>query len=190
MTLPTRTAIAGVIWAVFGLASAAAAPLQFAMVAGNGEIASFVLDTAVLNTYDPVRYPGPVRGVYLNAAYDLNFEGVHVPLSDVATIPGMTGDGRLLTSMEVGPLFDNLSLSLSLVFLNPTLVSPLSPDPLAYESSFVLFQSVLFPQIPPPRTNVTPLFTLTVTTPVPEPSYIVIVSMIALCIAARRQRRC
>jgi len=49
------------------------------------------------------------------------------------------------------------------------LVSPLSSDPLAYEGSFVPFQSVLFPQIPPPRTHVDPLLTLTVNE-VPAPS--------------------
>ena len=94
------SAIAVVIWATFGLAPADAVPLQFSAVANNGEIVSFVLDTAVSNTYDPALYPDlPIRGVYLNAAYDLNFEGTHVALSDVATSPGMTGDGRPLTIM-------------------------------------------------------------------------------------------
>ena len=126
--------------------------------------------TAVPNSYDPVLYPDlPIRGVYLNAVYSLSFEGTHIALSDVATTPAMTGDGRPLTVMEVGPLFNLESLSLFLELLDLTLVSPLSSNPLAYESSFRPFQSVLFPQIPPPRTNVNTLFNLTVTT-VPEPA--------------------
>ena len=153
------SAISCVIWATFGHASADATPLQFSAVADTGNTVSFVLDTAVPNMYDPALYPDlPIRGVYLNAVHDLNFEGTHVALSDVATSPAMTGDGRPLTIMEVGPLFNLESLSLFLQFLDPTLVSPLSSNPLAYESSFVPFQSVLFPQIPPPRTHVNPLF--------------------------------
>jgi PEP-CTERM motif len=183
--------IYGVIWAMFGLASADATPLQFSAVADTGEIVSFVLDTAVPNTYDPALYPGPIRGVFLNAVSGLNFAGTHIALSDVATVPGMTGDGRPLTTMEIGPLFDLESLSLHLLFLDPTLVSPLSSNPLAYESSFVPFQSVLFPQVPPPRTHVNSLFNLTVTTqasPVPEPATLILLG-IALAAVARRRRR-
>jgi hypothetical protein len=168
------SAISGVIWATFSLVHADAAPLQFSAVTDTGRTVSFVLDTAVPNTYDPALYPDlPIGGVYLNAVHDLNFEGTQVALSDVATGLGMTGDGRPLTIMDVGPLFNPESLSLDLQFLDPTLVSPLSSNPLAYESSFVPFQSVLFPQIPPPRTHVNPLFDLTVT-PVPEPASVLL----------------
>jgi hypothetical protein len=190
MRLLKWSAISGVIWAMFCLSSADATPLQFSAVADTGEIVSFVLNTAIPNTYDPALYPDlPIRGVYLNAVYDLNFEGTHVALSDVASTPGLTGDGRPVTIMEVGPLFNSESLSLFLVFLDPTLVSPLSSNPLAYESSFVRFQSVLFPQIPPPRTHVNALLDLTVTTQVPEPSYAAIASTLALWFVARRRRR-
>ena len=167
-----RAAIGGAIWATLGLASADPTLLYFSLLADNGEIASFALDTSVPNTYDPVLYPNtPIRGVYLNAAHDLTFEGTHISLSDVTTAPAMTGDGRPLTALEVGLLVDAGNLSLSLHFFDPTLVSPLSSDPLAYESSFQPFQSVLFPQTPPPRTHVHPLLDLTVTGPaVPEPA--------------------
>jgi hypothetical protein len=151
------------ITAVLGVGSAAADLLQFSATTDIGGITSFSLDTTVPNTYDPILYPNlPIRGVYLNSVHDLNFEGTNIPLSDATTTPGETGDGRPLTIMEVGPLFDTQSLSLFLIFLDPTLVSPLSSDPLAYERSFEPFQSVLFPQIPPPRTHVDPLLTLTV----------------------------
>lgn len=136
------------------------------------------------NTYDPILYPNlPIRGVYLNSVHDLNFEGTNISLSDATTTPGETGDGRPLTGMKVGPLFDTQSLSLSLIFLDPTLVSPLSSDPLAYEGSFVSFQSVLFPQIPPPRTHVDPLLTLTVNE-VPAPTLGGVSGMLALGIIA------
>ena len=156
---------------VLGVGSAAASLLQFsATTFDTGEITSFTLDTTVPNTYDPILYPNtPIRGVYLNSVHDLNFEGTNIPLTDATTTPGETGAGTPLTSMDVGPLFDLQSLSLELIFLDPTLVSPLSSDPLAYEGSFVPFQSVLFPQIPPPRTHVDPLLTLTVNE-VPAPS--------------------
>jgi hypothetical protein len=150
------------ITAVLGVGSAAASLLQFSATTDTGEITSFTLDTTVPNTYDPILYPNlPIRGVYLNSVHDLNFEGTNISLSDATTTPGETGDVPA-TIMEVGPLFDTQSLSLFLIFLDPTLVSPLSSDPLAYEGSFLPFQSVLFPQIPPPRTHVDPLLTLTV----------------------------
>ena len=179
------------ITAVLGVGSATASLLQFSATTGTGEITSFTLDTTVPNTYNPILYPNlPIRGVYLNSVHDLSFEGTNIPLSDATTTPGETGDGRPLTIMEVGPLFDTQSLSLFLIFLDPTLVSPLSSDPLAYERSFEPFQSVLFPQIPPPRTHVDPLLTLTVSTvsEVPEPSLGVSFGMLALGIIALRRR--
>src|SRR5260370_14665930 len=113
----------------FALASANSSLLQFSPTADTGEIASFTLDTTVANTYDPILYPNlPIRGVYLNAVHDLNFEGTSVILSDVATTPGETGAGQPLTAMEVGPLFNSESLSLFLIFLDPALVTPLSSD--------------------------------------------------------------
>jgi hypothetical protein len=176
------------LMAVLGLGSAAASLLQFSATTDTGEIASFTLDTAVPNTYSPILYPNlPIRGVYLNAVRDLNFEATELPLSDATTTPGETGDGRPLTIMEVGPLFDNQSLSLFLIFLDPNLVSPLSSDPLAYERSFEPFQSVLFPQIPPPRTHVDPLLSLTVSE-IPEPSLAASIGMMALGILALRRR--
>jgi hypothetical protein len=163
-------AVAGTIWAMFGLASADAQSLLFSARVDTGETVSFFLDTTVPNTYDPALYPGFVRGVYLNAVYGLNFEGVSIPVSDVAMTPAVTGGGQPLTFMDVGPLFDNESLSLQIQFLDPALVSPLSSDPLAYESSFRPFPgSILFPQIPPPRTHVSGLLSLTVSD-VPEPA--------------------
>ena len=174
--------------AVLGLDSAAASILQFSAVTDTAEIVSFTLDSGVPNTYDPNLYPDlPIRGVYLNAVHDLNFEGTNIVISDVATTPGRLGDGRPVTVMEVGPLFDNQSLSLFLVFLDPTLVSPLSSDPIAYEQSFVPFQSVLFPQIPPPRTHVDPLLTLMVSE-IPEPPFTVGIAIIAFGIIALRSR--
>src|SRR5260370_22838954 len=128
------------------------------MITDTGEVASFTLDTAVLNTYDPAIYPNlPIRGVYLSAIHGLNFENTNIALSDVTTTRGMTGDGRPLTIMAVGPLFNNESLSITLILLDPTLVTPLQSDPSAYERAFEPFQSVLFPQIPPVRTHVDPL---------------------------------
>jgi len=165
---------------VFGLASADASLLEVSFMTDTGEIASFTLETTVANTYDPSLYPNrPIRGVYLGAAHDLNFEGTHIGLSDVTTSPGETGSGQPLTIMEVGPLFNNESLSLFLIFLNPKLLAPLSSDALAYEQAFEPYQSVLFPQIPPPRTHVDPLLTLTVTE-VPEPSFAVVLLVIVL----------
>ena len=168
----SRAAIGGAIWATFGLASAAPTLLYFSLLADNGEIASFALDTSVPNTYDPDLYPNtPIRGVYLNAAHDLTFEGTHIALSDVTTAPAMTGDGRPLTALQVGLLANAGNVSLDLHLFDPTLVWPLSSDPLAYESSFQPFQSVLFPQTPPPRTHVNALLDLTVIGPaVPEPA--------------------
>jgi len=153
---------------VLGVGSAAASLLQFsATTFDTGEITSFTLDTTVPNTYDPILYPNtPIRGVYLNSVHDLNFEGTNIPLTDATTTPGETGAGTPLTSMDVGPLFDLQSLSLELIFLDPTLVSPLSSDPLAYERSFSVPPfgpaSVLFPQEPPPRPGVHILVNLTV----------------------------
>ena len=136
-------------------------PGFFSLLADNGEMASFALDTSVPNTYDPDLYPNtPIRGVYLNAAHDLTFEGTHIALSDVTTAPAMTGDGRPLTALQVGLLANAGNLSLDLHFFDPTLVWSLSSDPLAYESSFQPFQSVLFPQTPPPRTHVNALLDL------------------------------
>ena len=107
-------------------------------------------------------------------------------------MPGVTGDGRPLTVMNVGPLFDNESLSLSLIFLDGTLVTPLSSNPSAYEQSFAPFESVLFPAEPPPRQFLDSLNSLTVSeasepSPVPEPSYAVVIAVIGLfSIALRR----
>jgi hypothetical protein len=174
--------------ALFGLSSADASLLQFSATTDRGEIVSFTLDTTVPNTYDPVLYPNlPIRGVYLNAVLDLNFEGTTISHSDAATTPGETGAGQPLTVMEVGPLFNRESLSLFLIFLDPALVTPLSSDPLAYEHSFELFQSVLFPQIPPPRTHVEPLLTLTVNE-VPEPSFALATAVVAMSIVVLRMR--
>src|SRR5262249_20460021 len=93
--------------AVFGITSAHADVLQFSAITDTGEIASLTLDTAIPNTYDPVLYPNlPIRGVYLSSVHDLNFENTHITVADVTTGPGMTGDGRPLTIMDVGPLFD------------------------------------------------------------------------------------
>jgi hypothetical protein len=174
--------------ALFGLSSAAASLLQFSSMTDKGEIVSFTLDTTVPDTYDPILYPNlPIRGVYLNAVHDLNFEGTSIVLSDAATTPGHTGGGQPLTVMEVGPLFNLESLHLFLIFLDPALVTPLSSDPLAYEHSFEPFQSVLFPQIPPPRTRVDPLLTLTVNE-VPEPSFALATAVVALSIVVLRMR--
>jgi len=160
---------------IVGLTSARAGSLQFSAITDTGKIVSFTLDTAVSNTYDPMLYPNlPIRGVYLGSVHDLNFEDTHITVSDVATTPGVTGDGRPLTIMEVGPLFDTQSLSLFLLFLDSTLVNPLQSDPSAYERSFVPFQSVLFPQTPPPRTHVNALLSLRVTEVVPEPSSLIL----------------
>ncbi|HEX2918013.1 MAG TPA: hypothetical protein VHN81_05810, partial [Edaphobacter sp.] len=49
-----------------------------------------------------------------------------------------------------------------------------------YEQSFLPFQSVLFPPVPPPRTHTDPLLTLTVTA-VPEPSFVIPVAVTMLC---------
>src|SRR5260370_20405391 len=87
----------------FALASANASLLQFSATADTGEIASFTLDTTVPNTYDPILYPNlPIRGVYLSAVHDLNFEGTNISLSDATTASGVRGDGQPLTIMEGG----------------------------------------------------------------------------------------
>ena len=177
------------ICASFGLTSANASTLQFSAITDTGETASFLLDTTFPNTYSPSLYPDrPIRGVYLGAIQDLTFEGTHIAISDVTTSPGETGDGRPLTIMEVGPLFDTDSLSLFLIFLDPTLVTPLQSDPSAYERSFEPFQSVLFPSTPPPRTHVDPLIALTVIA-VPEPSFAFPTAVIALSTMALRRFR-
>lgn len=190
-----RLAILSLISAVFGLASANATTLQFSAITDAGETATFTLDTTVPNTYSPTLYsselPKCACGVYLDAVQDLNFEGTHIAMSDVVTLPGERGDGLPITFMEVGPLFDNNSLSLDLIFLDPTLVRPLSSNALAYERSLEPFQSVLFPAIPPPRLNVDPLASLTVSevsepSPIPEPSYGVAMAFITLCTIALR----
>src|SRR5690242_3169602 len=184
----TFSSVVGLVWAVFGLASVDASALLFTATTDTGETASFVLDTTAPNTYDPVLYPlVPLRGVYLNAVSDLTFEGTHLASTDVTTTPGQTGDGRPLTIMNVGPLFNTASLNLFLVFLDPTLVTPLNPDPLAYERSFEPFQSVLFEQTPPPRTHVDPVVRLTVSE-VPEPSATILGTLAALSAAALRRR--
>jgi len=68
--------------ALFGLSSADASLLQFTATTERGEIVSFTLDTTVPNTYDPILYPNlPIRGVYLNAVHDLDFEGASIILS-------------------------------------------------------------------------------------------------------------
>ncbi len=174
--------------AFFGLSCADASLLQFSATTDRSEIVSFTLDTTVPNTYDPILYPNlPIRAVYLNSVHDLNFEGTSIFSSDAATTPGQTGSGQPLTVMEVGPLFHSESLSLFLIFLDPALVTPLSSDPLAYEHSFEPFQSVLFPQIPPPRTHVDPLLTLTVNE-VPEPSFALAAAAVVLSIVVLRMR--
>jgi hypothetical protein len=177
------------IAAVFGLASGNASILQFSAITDTGEVASFTLDTSVPNTYSSTLYPNtPVRGVYLGAVHDLLFGDTYIALSDAATAPGQTGDGRLLTTMLVGPLFNDDSLSLSLGFLDSSLVSPLQPDPAVYEASFDPAVSVLFPQIPPPRTHVDFVLSLAVDE-VPEPSPGVAIMIIAAgMIAVQRGR--
>jgi hypothetical protein len=188
-----RLAILSLTLAVFGLGFANATTLRFSALTSTGETVAFTLDTTVPNTYSPTLYPPPTLplcacGVYLDAVQDLNFEGTHIARSDIVTMPGMTGDGRPITIMDVGPLFNTESLSLFLIFLDPTLVSPLSSDASAYERSLEPFQSVLFPAIPPPRTGVDPLLTLTVSE-VPEPSYGVFIGVIAVCTIALRRSR-
>jgi hypothetical protein len=177
--------------AVFGLTFARADVLQFSAITDMGEIASFTLDSGIPNTYDPILYPNlPIRGVYLSSVHDLNFENTHITVADVTTSPGMTGDGRPLTIMQVGPLFDLASLHLSLLFLDPTLVSPLQSDPAAYERSFVPFQSVLFPQIPPSRTHVDPLLSLAVrTVQEPAPPVLIGTGIIVLFLYHRTRKR-
>ena len=188
-----RLAILSLVSAVFGLASANATTLQFSAVTDAGATVTFTLNTAVPDTYSPALYPNILpSGVFLNAVHDLNFEGIDIAVSDVVTMPGVTGDGRPLTVMNVGPLFDNESLSLSLIFLDGTLVTPLSSNPSAYEQSFAPFESVLFPAEPPPRQFLDSLNSLTVSeasepSPVPEPSYAVVIAVIGLfSIALRR----
>lgn len=195
-----RLAILSLVSAVFSLASANATTLQFYATTGSGETASFILNTTVPNTYSPTLYPTlPVCacGVYLGAVQDLKFEGTNIALSDVVTQPAVTGDGHPLTIMDVGPLFNNESLSLELVFMGWTLVRPLNSDPSAYEQMFEPWPgSLLFPPEPPPRPDVDPLTSLTVSevsepSPVPEPSYGVLITVIALCtITLRRSEIC
>lgn len=181
-----RVAILGLILAIFGLPSANADMLQFTATTDTGETVSFTLDTSVPNTYSPILYPNtPITGVYLGAVHNLNFEGTEIAVSDLTTDLGESGL-HPATLMQVGPLFNGDSLSLFLVFLDPTLVDPLSSDPSTYERSFLPFQSVLFPAVPPPRTHVDPLLTLTVTV-VPEPSFAIPVAVIILCTIALRR---
>ena len=193
-----RLTILSLVAAVFGLASANATTLQFYATTNTGETASFILDTTVPNTYSPTLYPPPILpvcacGVYLGAVQDLKFEGTDIALSDVVTQPGETGNGNAITVMDVGPLFDGASLSLELIFLDPTLVKPLNSDPLEYEQSFdPNSTSVLFPATPPPRTNVDSITSLTVSevsepSPIPEPSYGVLIAVIALCTVVLRR---
>ena len=95
MRFPTSIFIVGVVWAVFGLASADASALLFTAITDTGETASFILNTTVPNTYDPILYPQVSgRGVYLNAVSDLTLDGTRIALSDVTTTAATTGDGR------------------------------------------------------------------------------------------------
>lgn len=182
-----RLAMLALALAILGMRSASANTLQFSAITDEGETVSFTLDTSIPNTYSTILYPDTLtRGVYLNAAHNLSFQGTEIATTDVTTGPGETGTGQPLTLMVVGPLFNSDLLTLSFIFLDPTLIDPLSSDPLAYERSFLPFQSVLFPTIPPPRTHVHPLLSLNVTV-VPEPSFAIPAAVIILCtIAARR----
>lgn len=171
-----------------GAAYVNASTLFFSATTDTGELTQFTLDTSVPNTYNPALYPNsPVRGVYLGAVHDFNFETTSIGVSDLAATPGETGINQQLTIIDVGPLFNLGSLSLELVFLDPSLVSPLSSDPSAYERSFDPTRSVLFPQTPPPRTHVDFLTSLTVSQ-VPEPHYGAVLAVIAAGVVGLRRR--
>src|SRR5262249_46442561 len=133
--------------------------LHFTAITDTGETATFTLDTSVPNGYDPIQFPPPAfieGGVYLNAVRDLTFEGETIPLTDLTTTPGSTGNGIPLSILNVGPAGDiSQSLALELVFADTSLVSPLQTDPTVYQRTFLPAPgstSVLFPQTPPPRT--------------------------------------
>lgn len=175
------------LFAFISVVSAQATVLNFAASDGSGSsTVSFQLDTAAANSYSPTLYPDlPVRGVFLDAVHNLAFEGTTIPVTDLVNSPGQTGTGDPLTVMEVGPLFDTSSLSVSLLFRASDLVSPLSSLPAKYEESFYPFQSVLFPPTPPPRTHVVALQSMSVTE-VPElsPRTTIIFALLVFCAIA------
>jgi hypothetical protein len=140
--------------------------LHFSAITATGETASFTLDTSVPNSFVPGKYliPNP-SGVYPNAVHDLTFEGTTIPVADLLTTVAQTGDSANpnLTEIDVGPLFNSESLSLTLYFRNPLLVAPLQSDPSVYQTTFDAPRSVLFPQTPPPRPGVILINSLSVT---------------------------
>jgi hypothetical protein len=164
-----------------------ASTLFFSATIDTGEVAQFALDTSVPNTYDPALYPNnPVRGIYLGAVHDFSFEGMKIAVSDVAATPAETGINQPLAVFDVGPLFNLGSLSLELVFVDPSLVSPLPSDPAAYVQSFDPAFSILFPATPPARTHVDLVTSLAVSQ-VPEPSYGGMLAVIAVGIFGVRR---